>query len=185
MRLAAGCSREKAAKYYSTQQLVTEESSGLCVGSYAFLWGQKQECTATWYGMFLKSGEKLPSVDAMSRAWTGKWPANRCPRVETFSSPAKSSTVSPGQSVAITLDVADPDGDRVELHWTLAGESTDRKDGGDAERAPEETQLAVESAETHQWTFKAPDKPGAYRVFLVVRDGRGAASAENFPFQVR
>ncbi|RYD61265.1 MAG: hypothetical protein EOP83_17455, partial [Verrucomicrobiaceae bacterium] len=47
-------SRDKAAKYYSTQQLATEDSEGLFVGSYAFLWGQKQECTATWYGMFLK-----------------------------------------------------------------------------------------------------------------------------------
>jgi hypothetical protein len=178
-------SREKAAKYFSTQQLVTEESQDLCVGSYAFLWGQKQECTATWYGMFLKSGEKLPSVDAMSRAWTGKWPANRCPRVETFSTQAKGDTVSPGQGVTVSLDVADPDGDKVELQWTLAAESTDRKDGGDAERAPEEKELEVESAGPNRWTFKAPDKPGAYRVFLVVRDGRGAASAENFPFLVR
>jgi hypothetical protein len=178
-------SRDKAAKYYSTQQLVTEESHGLCVGSYAFLWGQKQECTATWYGMFLKTGEKLPSVDAMSRAWTGKWPANRCPRVETFTSPAKGNSVRPGESVAVTLDVADPDGDKVELQWTLAGESTDRQTGGDAERAPEEKKLAMTSAGPNQWTFKAPDKAGAYRVFLVVRDGRGAASAENICFQVR
>jgi hypothetical protein len=87
--------------------------------------------------------------------------------------------------VAVTLDVADPDGDKVDLQWTLAGESTDRKEGGDAERAPEEKKLTMESAGTNQWTFKAPDKPGAYRVFLVVRDGRGAASAENIPFQVR
>lgn len=178
-------SREKAAKYFSTQQLVMEESAGRCVGSYAFLWGQKQECTATWYGMFLKSGEKLPSVDAMSRAWTGAWPSNRCPRVETFSSPAKNSTVSPGQSVAITLKVADPNDDPVALQWTMAGESTDRQTGGDAERAPEEKPLAVTAAGPDQWTFTAPQKPGAYRVFLIARDGRGAASAENIPFQVR
>ena len=178
-------SRDKAAKYYSTQQIATDDSAGLFVGSYAFLWGQKQECTATWYGMFLKSGEKLPSVDAMSRAWTGEWPANRCPRVETFTSPAKGNTVRPGESVAVTLDVADPDGDKVELQWTLAGESTDRKAGGDAERAPEEKKLSMDSSGANQWTFKAPDQPGAYRVFLVARDGRGAASAENIPFQVR
>jgi hypothetical protein len=178
-------SRDKAAKYFSTQQLVTEESSGLCVGSYAFLWGQKQECTATWYGMFLKSGEKLPSVDAMSRAWTDRWPANRCPRVETFSSPAKGGRVKPGQPVELTLDVADPNGDPVTLEWTLAAESTDRQTGGDAERAPEQLKLEVKPAGEKQWTFTAPQKPGDYRVFLVVRDGRGAASAENIPFQVR
>ena len=30
----------------------------------------------------------------------------------------------------------------------------------------------------------APSRPGAYRLFLKVRDGRGGASAENFPFFV-
>jgi hypothetical protein len=135
--------------------------------------------------MFLKSGEKLPAVDAMSRAWTGKWPANRCPRIETFTSSAKEKTVRPGETISVTLDVADPDHDQVTLDWTLASESTDRKEGGDAERAPEEKKLSMESAGEHQWTFKAPDKPGSYRMFLIARDGRGAASAENIPFQVR
>ncbi|MCW1885813.1 hypothetical protein OKA04_13820 [Luteolibacter flavescens] len=178
-------SREKAAKYFSTQQIATEDSAGLFVGSYAFLWGQKQECTATWYGMFLKSGEKLPSVDAMARAWTGKWPANRCPRVEKFNCDAKGRAVKPGENVAIVLEVADPDGDKVELQWSIAAESTDRKEGGDAERAPEEKKLAMVSTGENSWSFKAPDARGDYRLFLIVRDGRGAASAENIPFQVR
>ncbi|MBC8001725.1 MAG: hypothetical protein H7X97_03970, partial [Opitutaceae bacterium] len=56
-------SRNKAASYYATMSLLTENSD-ICLGSYVFLWGQKQEVTSTWYGMFLASGEKLPTVDA-------------------------------------------------------------------------------------------------------------------------
>lgn len=55
-----------------------------CVGSYAFLWGDKQEKTHTWYGMFLPQdlgGNRLAAVDAMQFAWTGAWPANRCPTI--------------------------------------------------------------------------------------------------------
>jgi len=178
-------SREKAAKYFSTQQIVMEESAGLCVGSFAFLWGQKQECTATWYGMFLKSGEKLPSVDAMARAWTGEWPANRCPRVETFTSPAAGKAVAANEPVPVTLDVADPNGDEVKLEWKITAESTDRKEGGDAEKAPEEKAVKLKSTGTNAWEFEAPSKPGDYRLFLVVRDGKGAASAENFCFKVK
>jgi hypothetical protein len=178
-------SREKAAQYFATQQLVAEESAGMCVGTFAFLWGQKQETTSTWYGMFLKSGEKLPSVDAVSRAWTGEWPANRCPRIETFSAPALATPLAPGQAVEVKLDAADPNGDPLKLDWRISAESTDRKEGGDREHAPEEKPLAITAAGDKAWKFEAPQEPGAYRLFLYIRDGKGAASAENIPFRVK
>ncbi|MCH1922650.1 hypothetical protein L9G15_24875, partial [Shewanella sp. A3A] len=85
-------------------------------------------------------------------------------------------------NVAIVLEVADPDGDKVELQWSIAAESTDRKEGGDAERAPEEKKLAMVSTWENSWSFKAPDARGDYRLLLIVRYGRGEASAENIPF---
>ena len=177
-------SREKAAKYYSAHELVIEESEGLCVGSFAFLWGQKQETTSTWYGMFLKSGEKLPTVDAMAKAWTGDWPKNRCPRVETFASAASQRTVSPAEQVEIILEAYDPEGGKLQYSWAIANESTDTKHGGDAESAPPERPIKVKSSGLNTWSFEAPSEPGEYRLFLVVRDGNQAASAENFPFRV-
>ncbi|MCP5536584.1 MAG: hypothetical protein H7A51_10185 [Akkermansiaceae bacterium] len=178
-------SRQKAAKYYAVHQHVVEASGGLCVGSFAFLWGQKQERTSTWYGMFLKSGEKLPPVDAMAKAWTGKWPKNRCPRVELFSSTAEQKTVDPGSTVHVAMKASDHEGAALSYEWKIAGESTDHKAGGDAEAVPPETPIKVSSTGDGRWHFKAPAKAGEYRLFLVVRDGHGAASAENFPFRVR
>ena len=54
----------------------------LCLGSYVFFWGQKQERTPTWYGMFLKRSEETAAIDIMHYFWTGAWPTNRSPRVE-------------------------------------------------------------------------------------------------------
>lgn len=177
--------REKAAKYYSAHQLVVEESEGLCVGTFAFLWGQKQETTSTWYGMFLKSGEKLPPVDAMAKAWTGDWPENRCPRVKQFTSPAAQRSVSHGEKMEVTLEAIDPEGGTLQYSWAIAAESTDVKVGGDKETAPPEIPIKPRSSDMKTWTFEAPSEPGEYRLFLVVRDEHQAASAENFPFRVR
>ena len=56
----------------------------LCLGSYVFLWGQKQERTPTWYGIFTESGEATESVDVMQYLWTGEWPDNRSPQIVSF-----------------------------------------------------------------------------------------------------
>lgn len=43
--------------------------------------GQKQEKTHTWYGMSLPDGTPLDMVNAISHAWTGRWPKDRAPRI--------------------------------------------------------------------------------------------------------
>ena len=74
-------STEKARIYLDEYSFHRRPARGRCLGSYAFLWGHKQEATATWFGMFLPSGERLGAVDAMTFAWTGRWPANRVPEL--------------------------------------------------------------------------------------------------------
>lgn len=176
-------SQKKAASYYAAQSLLADDSD-ICFGSYVFLWGQKQEVTSTWYGMFLRSGEKLPTVDAMCRAWTGKWPDNRCPKITAFESPLKESSVTPGKTVEATVTAVDSGGDKLSWEWAVVEESSDRKSGGDAEAAPPAVKGAVTSGKDGKATIKVPDKAGAYRLFVIVRDGKGGASADNIPFQV-
>jgi hypothetical protein len=50
-------STEKAKIYLRNHSGAIAAESAQCLGSYAFLWGHKQEATATWFGMFLPSGE--------------------------------------------------------------------------------------------------------------------------------
>ena len=178
-------SQEKAASYYSNQNLLLENSRDICLGSYIFLWGQKQETTCTWYGMFLQSGEKLPTVDAMTRAWTGKWPANRSPRILTFKSPLRESTVQAGQTVEASVEVKDAENDPLSYEWEVVAESTDKKGGGDAEQAPPTIPECTAGQKGAAIQVKAPAKSGAYRLFVTVRDGKGGASKDNLPFFVQ
>lgn len=178
-------SRDKAASYYATQTNVIKDGMGTCVGTYVFLWGQKQEVTSTWYGMFLKSGEKLPTVDAMVRAWSGKWPENRCPKILKIEAPFRESTIGKGEEVKVSATVEDPEGDALKYDWAVYEESTDLRVGGDAEAEPPAVTGCLVSQNQSGATIKTPSKPGAYRLFLTVRDGKGSASADNIPFLVK
>ncbi len=175
-------SEAKAARYAATYARVGADER--CVGTFAFVWGQKQETTGTWYGMFLRTGEKLPSVDAMARAWTGRWPENRCPVVGPLESSARLAKVTPGARLRARAEIHDPEGDAWKAEWFVLEESTDRKMGGDREAEPPHVQVDMLRAEGGEVELLAPSHPGAYRLFLKVRDGRGGASAENFPFFV-
>lgn len=55
----------KASKYLKRFQGGIEADSLQCIGSYVFLWGNKQERTPTWYGIFLEDGKETESVDVM------------------------------------------------------------------------------------------------------------------------
>ncbi|HEX4086919.1 MAG TPA: glycoside hydrolase family 2 TIM barrel-domain containing protein [Chthoniobacteraceae bacterium] len=177
-------SREKAGTYYATETGVVQDAKDICLGSYVFLWGHKQEATSTWYGMFLKTGEKLPTVDAIVRAWTGKWPPNRSPRIVSFTTPLREATVGAGQQVAASVVAEDPENDPLQYEWTVTAESTDRKVGGDTESEPPSFPECTASAHGSAVTIKTPTQPGAYRLFITVRDGQGGASEDNVPFLV-
>ena len=176
---------EKAANYYATLSTLMENKEGLCLGSYAFLWGNKQETTSTWYGMLLSSGEKLPPVDALVRGWSGKWPTNRCPKLESIECPLILKKGKPGEKIKASAKVKDADGDSLQFEWTLMAESKDLRGGGDEESVPASFPKCIKvGTEGSDLTLTLPDKKGAYRLFLVVRDGRGAATTANFPFGV-
>lgn len=179
--------RDKAARYEATLRAVMADGHGRCLGAFAFIWGQKQETTATWYGMFLASGEKLPAVDAVAHAWSGKWPANRSPHIENLTADFAGREVRPGESLAVIAEASDAEGDALDFDWQVVAESTDRREGGDRESVPPAFPECVVrvGGGGGRAELRAPATPGAYRVFLFVRDGQGGASADNLPFLVK
>lgn len=158
------------------------------LGDFVFLWGQKQERTPTWYGLFLASGESTPGVDAMQRLWTGRWPDNRAPSIAPIRLDGRAArdsvTLAPGAAVRAQARAGDPDGDPLAWRWTLREESAATSIGGDPEALPPEVPAALSPEADGSVRFDAPARDGAYRLFLEVRDGRGHAAYANFPFRV-
>jgi len=100
-----------------------------CLGAYAFLWGSKQEATASWFGMLLPTGEKTITVDAVAHAWTGRWPANRAPMPGKTDVPLAGRRVAGGTAFVVAAAYRDPDGDPLQYAWEVRRESSDRKEG--------------------------------------------------------
>ncbi|CAN5427234.1 glycoside hydrolase family 2 TIM barrel-domain containing protein [soil metagenome] len=179
-------STEKAKKYEAGYEAMAKDSR--CLGSYAFTWGHKQEETSTWFGMLLPTGERTESVDVATKAWTGKWPANRSPQIESLTAD-QPSELEAGQAVIVALKATDADGNPLACVWQLVRESSDKKSGGDDEAVPQEmastTGEALKNGASRH-VFHAPKEPGApFRVFVTVRDGKGNAAVANLPFRVK
>ena len=176
----------KAGETYTAYTLDRDNNVGRSLGSHVFFWGQKQETTSTWFGMFLETGEKLPRVDAMAYAWTGKWPENRTPKLRSLETPVALKEVSPGSRSWAEADIIDREGDELSYTWEILAESTDRRVGGDAEAVPPSFPDAIEKGQgTNRIEFRAPDLPGAYRLFVSAYDGQGGAVVHNLPFFVK
>jgi hypothetical protein len=160
----------------------------LCLGSYVFLWGNKQERTPTWYGMFLSSGEETAPVDVMHYLWTGTWPTNRSPRMEGAWLDGKTAPQSvrlhAGQTYTAKVAASDPDHDPLTYRWEVMEESTETKIGGDAESKPALVPGLIAAPTRPEISLQAPNKAGAYRLFVYVFDGQGHAGHANIPFLV-
>ncbi len=175
----------KAGETYAAYKLDRDNNVGRSLGSYVFLWGDKQEATFSWFGMFLPSGEKLPRVDAIAYAWSGQWPANRAPKLRSLKTPVALKRVKAGARFHAEADVIDREGDDLSYAWDIRAESSDRRVGGDAEKVPPSFPDAIKKGQgTARIEFRTPDQPGAYRVFVTAFDGQGGAVVHNLPFFV-
>ncbi len=176
---------EKARHYLDTYRRVMADAGDRCLGTFVFLWGHKQEVTRTWYGMFLGTGEKLPAVDAMILAWQGAFPSERSPELLSVVFAGAGEIVEPGTEWTVEAAARDPQDLPLEYSWEVISEQTEVSVGGEAERPPPEHPEAILQAEKNRAEIRAPETPGAYRLFLTVRNSGNSATTANFPFKVR
>ncbi|MGI4867533.1 MAG: glycoside hydrolase family 2 TIM barrel-domain containing protein [Janthinobacterium lividum] len=182
-------SSQKAAVYKSRYEASIAQDRAHCLGSYVFLWGQKQERTPTWYGLFTEAGEETEVMDVLQYEWSSRYPKNRAPHIDVLTLEGKTATeavtLKPGQSAAVRASVSDPDRDLPTYQWELLPESSDLKQGGDRESRPTPIPILVESDKYGQGWFHVPTQPGAYRLFVYAHDGHGNVATGNVPFLVQ
>ena len=180
----------KAAEIMKRIQIgMVNDNSGLCLGGYAFVWGQKQERTPTWYGMFIKSGEASATVDILTKYWTGKYPSNRAPQVDSLKLDGKNAVenvyIKPGVAFTAKVFASDPNKDPITYKWFILSEVKVRSAGGAHEAEPENINIEVISDKRGELKFKSPAVEGEYRLFCYIFDGKNKVGTANFPFYVK
>lgn len=183
-------SEEKAQTYRKRYLESIEAYKSHCIGSYVFLWGQKQETTATWYGVFSDEGEWTAAIDQLQTVWSGTPPSNKAPQVKEFWLDDKelgttNVEVSTEAMYTAKLDVVDPEHGRLRYNWYILPESTDIKAGGDKESKPTPVLGLKTRKKGNEFRFETPKKEGAYRLFVSVQDSEKKVAYANFPFYAK
>ncbi len=175
-------STEKAEAYRKAYRSAVLEQPGVCLGSYAFLWGQKQEVTATWFSL-LHDGSRVAAADALTELWNGKPVANRSPAIESFKFEG-SGKRKPNDLVRFELRTSDPEKDELKISWQLRFDPEEYGTGGDAESESPAVKSAVVRSDATFAEVKLPSDGGLYRLFAVVKDQHGGAAVANLPVRV-
>ena len=93
--------------------------------------------------------------------------------------------MTPASEWTATAQATDADGDSLRYEWEIREETHDARAGGDAESIPSTHPEAILHAEGSAVSFRAPQQPGAYRLFVTVHDGQGGVATANVPFYVK
>jgi len=180
-------SSEKFEVYRKRYHNYIESNSDQCIGSFAFLWGHKQEHTSTWYGLFSEQGMPTEVIDALEFSWKGEYPDNRSPSIDSvyFQNQllTKDIILKPNHKYTFEVFCNDLNDDKLTYKWELYPESTDLKSGGDKESKPDIIWGKIKGGKNKNIILKAPTDEGAYRLFLFVDDGVKQAYM-NVPFYV-
>ncbi|MEL0066755.1 MAG: glycoside hydrolase family 2 TIM barrel-domain containing protein [Gammaproteobacteria bacterium] len=180
-------STAKASNYHNSYQKISAVNN-IMIGNYVFLWGQKQERTPTWFGLFTDRGEKTEAVNVMQHIWTGEWPDNRAPQISQFNlnnyEADDNITLTAGQPYPASVGAIDPDGDGLSYRWEVKPESDSNNKGGDYEEAIANLSDSVANQEHNKASIIAPKQPGAYRLFVYVNDNNNHVGHANIPFRV-
>lgn len=175
-------SSEKA-KCYRAAYVELSADAGMCLGSYAFLWGHKHEATATWFGMLLPDGSRLAAADTMAELWSEKRPINPCPIIRRLTLGGVAE-VAPNTKITAHLDAADPNGAPLKAKWLLIADSADYVGGEDAHTVPSSFPASILRGDLTGAEVRMPSGGGAYRLYAYVFDNSGGAAVANIPLRV-
>jgi hypothetical protein len=116
--------------------------------------------------------------DARAAAW-GRPLAEPAPAIRGIGIAAD--VFAPRQEISAGVDAAAFGGSTLRTEWEVLAEATDLRVGGDEEAAPARIPVDIVHADAATVRFLAPAQPGAYRLFITIRDRQAKATHRQYP----
>lgn len=185
-------SSEKEAVYLNGfQNHIAPNREHGCIGSFAFVWGYQTTGAnlkeLTWYGLHDRDGRSLGGVDALQYCWTGNYPSNRAPiiasRADMLLNGKRAEDnikIASGSNNQAKVTASDPDGDPLEYEWLISEVGSKDPDGG----FHSGISGLIQTNGVSEISFTAPSAPGAYWLYVYVKDNHHKAASAVIPFLV-
>ncbi len=141
---------------------------GVALGATMFHYGVESDFGGVWFNL-VPDGERRLAYHAVARMYGGQVPANSPPVITDLTAEGRTA-VPAGSTFTLSADVHDPDGDPLDHEVKLSSKYVD--DDGSL-RDAEFTRAADGTL-----TVTAPGRLGVWKVYLLVRDGRGNVGIE-------
>lgn len=173
-------STTKGDSYRATYEgSIASEQGKLCLGSYAFLWGHKQEATATWFGMFSPDNRRLEAIDVMSDLWSGHYPKVRCPQIQPLKLSRDHGPA--GSMIHAALSVSDSSPGELVADWSLQSDPGVYITGGASQAKQTSLKQAITNASLTGADIKLPANKGGYWLYAEVKGPGNTAAIADAP----
>jgi hypothetical protein len=159
---------EKTRDYARGWSVHTLGHRGANIGGVAYCWRDRLEATATWFGLTDAQRLRKPAYLSLQQLWTGRQEAQPL-QIATLRGP--SGAVRPGATIEVRAQI-ERSRPGLQYRWQLATEKFDFEVG-----------RVRTSADGAIAQVTVPSKPGLYRLYLNVSDGR-VGDAANVPISV-
>ena len=172
---------EKAHLYKMRWQEYIEGKEGRNVGGFAFCWRDRNEGTATWFGITDAKGRLKPNYYSLQHVWTEK--SSDLPPSNITAIMGPTEPVEPKARLEFSAIVDYPEESRIQYDWVLMRREkvSDTFNVIDTDTAGSIQTLA----EGEHVIVTVPSQTGLYRLYLYVSDGQGNVDSASWPILVQ
>jgi hypothetical protein len=182
-------SSKKAEQIMNRYKIIDQIKDNACLGSLGFFWGQKQECTHTWFSIFnhdsLRSEICLQFENIWKKVNLNSNPIGLDYMLVDNKGARDNIIFAPNEAIKSEIRFLNQISDSVFIKWALYPDSWNvDSNGEDNQKSPNEIFNVFTFSEDNKATFITPCKEGPYRIFVYVFDNKGNFATTNTPIYV-